>query len=452
MKYDILNLPGLKVKDDTQYELEHEIQIQATVTANTSLCRKCNSQNIRGYGTRSQYIGDIPIRSKPVSIEVLTRRYECKDCGTTFYEQLPNVDSTRRMTERFVDWIGKSAAKNTFLSVAEEAGLTEGTIRSVFSNYFKEIEKNISFEVPEYIGIDEIKLKRTHCVITNIKNKTVVDVLNDRNKSTLIKYLNNIALTKPVRAVAIDMWPPYRQAVQEVFPKADIIIDKYHVLSMANKGLNDFKNNYIESNSMRTLSGLPDGTFTLLKRRHELTDKQREKLHKWFLGHPELEYAYQMKERFYDIYKASTVNKAKNLFANWFADLTPALKEANSNLIKGWQNWEPFICNYFKHKETNAYTESLNSLIRHFDRNGRGYSFDVLRAKILLMYSAYKIEKPPRPQKRNKGSSSWSVGYAGLFDDFDYVFENDGASDDLVNYGVDIDLLIQLLESGELRI
>ncbi len=44
----------------------------------------------------------------------------------------------------------------------------------------------------------------------------------------------------------------------------------------------------------------------------------------------------------------------------------------------------PEILNYFQHPVTNAYTESLNNLIRVMNRLGRGYSFEALRAKILF--------------------------------------------------------------------
>lgn len=49
---------------------------------------------------------------------------------------------------------------------------------------------------------------------------------------------------------------------------------------------------------------------------------------------------------------------------------------------------------YFDHRITNAYTESLNSLIRVVNRLGRGYSFDALRAKILFTEGLQKERKP----------------------------------------------------------
>lgn len=59
--------------------------------------------------------------------------------------------------------------------------------------------------------------------------------------------------------------------------------------------------------------------------------------------------------------------------------------------------------NYFTHRITNAYTESLNSLIRVMDRLGRGYSFEALRAKILFSEGVHKNKlKRPKFEKRSK--------------------------------------------------
>jgi transposase len=50
----------------------------------------------------------------------------------------------------------------------------------------------------------------------------------------------------------------------------------------------------------------------------------------------------------------------------------------------------PEILAYFDHPVTNAYTESLNNLIRVMNRLGRGYSFGALRAKIVFAEGAFK--------------------------------------------------------------
>ena len=40
-----------------------------------------------------------------------------------------------------------------------------------------------------------------------------------------------------VQYVAMDMWRPYRDAVEAVLPHAMIVVDKYHVVRMANDAM-----------------------------------------------------------------------------------------------------------------------------------------------------------------------------------------------------------------------
>src|SRR2546426_12341019 len=70
-------------------------------------------------------------------------------------------------------------------------------------------------------------------------------------------------------------------------------------------------------------------------------------------------------------------------------------------------NWETEIFAYFDHPITNAYTESLNNLIRMTNRIGRGYSFNAIRAKLLYAETGRKRPKrgyydsrPRAPQSR----------------------------------------------------
>lgn len=57
-------------------------------------------------------------------------------------------------------------------------------------------------------------------------------------------------------------------------------------------------------------------------------------------------------------------------------------------------NWNDEIFAYFDQSVTNAYTESTNNLIRAMQRLGRGYSFEVLRAKMLYTAGVQKLSIP----------------------------------------------------------
>ena len=59
--------------------------------------------------------------------------------------------------------------------------------------------------------------------------------------------------------------------------------------------------------------------------------------------------------------------------------------------------WNIEIFNYFDYKYTNGVMESLNNLIKEIEKRGKGYSFDVLRAKAL--FSTRATQKPKYKRK-----------------------------------------------------
>lgn len=52
--------------------------------------------------------------------------------------------------------------------------------------------KTVKFETPRFLGIDEIHiLKKPRCVVANIEENTIIELLVNRNKETVTRYLMN---------------------------------------------------------------------------------------------------------------------------------------------------------------------------------------------------------------------------------------------------------------------
>jgi transposase len=185
----------------------------------------------------------------------------CKTCGKTFMETLPDVNPSRSMTERLVCWIGERSLKQTFTSIAEEIGVTEGTIRNVFSDYVNELEHTVRFETPKWMGIDEIHIiQRPRAVISNLQYNTAVEMLPNRHKATVATYLSNLKAKNEVRYVAIDMWEPYKDAVRDVLPDATVVVDKFHVQRMGNHAIDEFMRSLNRKESVDVLRKKAAGT------------------------------------------------------------------------------------------------------------------------------------------------------------------------------------------------
>ena len=110
-------------------------------------------------------------------------------------------------------------------------------MRAIFRDYINELERTIRFETPKWMGIDEIHLIKPRGVISNIHNNTVVEILINRNKKTVIDYLFSLNNCDEVQYVAMDMWRPYRDAAEAVLPHAKIVVDKFHLVRIANDAM-----------------------------------------------------------------------------------------------------------------------------------------------------------------------------------------------------------------------
>ncbi|MDE2440056.1 MAG: transposase, partial [Betaproteobacteria bacterium] len=54
--------------------------------------------------------------------------------------------------------------------------------------------------------------------ITNIGDRCLVDMLDNRRKVTIVEFLRSLPNPEKIQAASTDMYRPYREAIQEVLP------------------------------------------------------------------------------------------------------------------------------------------------------------------------------------------------------------------------------------------
>lgn len=72
---------------------------------------------------------------RQVTISVNAQRFRCHDCGQAFFQNLTDMDSKRRMTERCATYIiDQVMARSSMKDVACIVGIDEKTVRNVFED------------------------------------------------------------------------------------------------------------------------------------------------------------------------------------------------------------------------------------------------------------------------------------------------------------------------------
>ena len=410
---DILQLDGVQPIDYRNEDGCIVITVQPS-SDHLETCPECGGRLYK-HGQRINHFADTPLQMQPVKIEVVRTRYRCSECKSIITPQLSFLDEKRRATNRLIQQVRKRCLDRTFTQLAEDTGVVVNTIKNITLDFGAELERDVKFETPTIMGIDELKLMGTYrCVITNLAMNSLYDMLPERTQDTLMPYFAKMPDADKVEWICSDMWRPFKKSFRLHLPNAKLVIDKFHVVRMASaaldterKSLQSGMNRYARLNMKKNLRWL------LLRRPNSLTEEQLEVLAQLEKLHPEFKEAYDLKEQFYNIYEATSKDDAIQRFNNWESDIPKHLKSfrdvaktVNNNFEDIFTYWDAPV------RITNAYTEGHNGITRVANRMGRGYTFEVLRAKMLynkVARSITTLTTPSSSSKQTKGDEGLST-------------------------------------------
>jgi transposase len=397
---DFLNLPGLKALSVRLEDGQYHILAEGLATA--SRCSRCGHDGLYAHGSRPHAYADVPHHGNVSVIHVDRKRVRCRACGGITLQPLPDMAETHMMTRRLVAKIERDGLQRTFSEVAREVGVHERTVRRIIADHIRWLEGQHRFETPRWLGLDEIHIiRRSRAVIANVEERCMVDMLPTRQKQAVGAYVQGMANRDRIELVCMDMWAPYRDIARELLPRAQIVVDKFHVVRMATAALETVRKRIRSDLTTKRRLRLKDDRFLLLRRAQDLAPQQLEIIAGWTREFPDLGAAWNAKEGFCDLWDARlTPAQAKTEYAGWVSSLDASVREAFRPLLTALKNWEAETFAYFQHPVTNAYTEALNGVIRVVNRVGRGYSFEVLRAKMLFAHGRHAKRTVPIIRER----------------------------------------------------
>ena len=385
-----LNLPEFTVLERRELPPNKVLYI---VTPKNPISRECpNCGNKLHIHKKSELkVRDLDEYGKEVGILIKADSYICKTCGNTVREKFPSIQ--KQMTTRLVEAIRRdSYREGTFTDVAKRYHVSPSKVQSTFEERGAEYLANYRLITPPVLGIDEVHLNNAYYgvyVREDVNNGRIIEISEERNKQAVIEVLKRMEEPENLRYVTMDMWRPYRDAVAQVFPNAPVIIDRFHVIKELQKCLDKIRSETCKTiANTRVRKSLKKNRFLLLSSRENLSPSNIANLNQLLVNYPQFEIPYILKESFRNIYAfATTKDEALAMFEEWVDECRKHGVTAYDSFIQTVYNWRPEIFAYFDFRggnRTNAQTEGLNRSIRNLARDGRGYSFQNLRLKLLF--------------------------------------------------------------------
>jgi transposase len=260
--------------------------------------------------------------------------------------------------------------------------------------------------ISDKLSIDEVSLSKgeLYTFITN-KNtgqrnkKSVVAIINGTEAKTIQAVLERLPLEKrnEVKEVSMDMARNMGLAVENCFPKAKKVIDRFHVVRLVMDAMQHLRVSFrweaieqeneaikqarekgerhlpeILSNGDTLKELLARSRYLLYKYEDDWTASQSRRADVLFKQYPLLKTAYEFTISFRNIYKNTSKEKALIHFNEWKTKVVNSKIDKFCIVVNSVEYHLDNILNFFDNRSTNANAESFNSKIKGFRANLRG--------------------------------------------------------------------------------
>ena len=388
----------------------------AKVSYTPDCCESCGVLNtnhtIVKNGFKNSRITIPKISEMNTFLVLKKQRFYCKNCCSYFTAKTNIVDVDCHISKNTrLTILDKATSIRSQKSIAKSCGVSNSTVSRIINHAAQSI-KHLPFgSLPKHILMDEFKSVKhvdnaMSFIFCDATTHKIIDIVRDRKLYSLKNYFYRFPLKErnKVLTVTIDMYEPYMTLIKELFPNAQIIIDRFHIIQSLNRALNMSR-----VRLMNTFRNVNRPLYNKYKRYWKLlltpfedlnaVSYRKLKLFKsWQTPKGVVEYLLSFDTEFQ--YSYEIVNELRySLKQNNSIDFITTLNEIDTNkvcfklkiVLKTLKKYQLYIDNTLKYPNiTNGPIEGINNKIKLIKRISFGYrNYDNLRNRILLTSRLY---------------------------------------------------------------
>lgn len=320
--------------------------------------------------------------------------------GRTMMVEVPWAERggrfTRRFESRLIELLDEA---RTVRAAARLAKVTEDQMDGVMSRAVARGEARRELGDVTALGLDEKAYRAGHkyvTVLNDLNNVRVLDVVENRTEEAAKAALKTLPaeMLRKVESVAMDMWQPYRTAVESEAPQAVIVYDHFHVSGHLNKAVDEVRRGERGGQAKQGDDTLAGTKYLWLRSRLDLRTKAGIEFRKLLNSDLKTAEAWALKENFQRFWCFKSWSRAWTFLEKWVeaardTGLKPMAKAADM-IDKHAEG----LLNYIHFPITNAASECLNLAIQNLKAAARGLpKFTSLRSRILFFLG--KLDRHP---------------------------------------------------------
>ncbi|SUN58712.1 IS1167, transposase [Streptococcus gallolyticus] len=390
--YHTTQLIGIKDKNITLNKvLKHKTHIEmiATLDYAPGNCNHCQGKQIKYDFQKPSKIPFLEVAGFPSLIRLKKRRFQCKNCRKVTVSETSLVQKNCQISEPLRQKVAQALVNRQALThIAQDLAISTSTVHRKLREFtFKEDFSRL----PEILSIDEFLYQKGKLafIAQDFETKKIITILENRTQTTIRNHFFRYSkeARNSVKVVTVDMSGSYIPMIPKLFPKAKIVIDRFHIVQHMSRALNHTRIQLMKQFDKKSLEyrALKYYWKSVLKDSRKLslnsfrsrtfgeTLTPKECLTEIFHLVPEL-------KGYYDLYQLLLFHlQEKN--ADYFFDLIeealPHLNQTFKTALRTILHHKQHVINAIELPYSNAKLEATNKLIKDIKRNAFGFrNFD----------------------------------------------------------------------------
>lgn len=331
------------------------------------------------------------------------RRFRCSNCSKMQVSETSLVKKNHQIPTILNQKIAQKLIEKTSMTkIAEELSVSTSTVIRKLNEF--QFKTNLDY-LPTVMSWDEYSFKKGKMsfIAQDFDTNEVLAILDGRTQVVIrnhfLRYHRKVR--ERVQFITMDMYSPYYQLAKQLFPKAKIVLDRFHIIQHLSRAMNRVRIQIMNQFDRKSMK------YRALKRYWKLIQQDSRKLNNKRFYRPTfrehltnkeirdrlISYSEELREH-YDLYQLLLFHFQEKNSEAFFGLIDENIKQVHpifQTVFRTFKKDKDKVINALELPYSNAKLEATNNLIKVIKRNAYGFrNFENFKKRILIALNIKK--------------------------------------------------------------
>ena len=401
---ELIGIKDQNIKISLVFETNTHIEIQAKLDYPAPSCPHCQGKMIKYDFQKNSKIPLLEQAGTPTLLRLKKRRFQCKSCKRITVAKTSIVEKNCQISNLVRQKVTQLLTEKVSLTdIARRLRVSTSTVYRKLDQFT--FKKHYD-KLPAVMSWDEFGFKKGELafVAQNYETNQLITILDNRRQTTIRNHFLKYPLKarQQVQFITMDMSGAYIPLAKKLFPNAEIIIDRFHIIQHLGRA---FLKTRIATMNQFDKKSLP---YRALKNHWRLSRKLSCKsFHSKTFGqtlipHEVVKKTLNFSEElanYYNLYQLLLFHFQEKRGDDFFELIEENISKANhyfKTVFRTFLRHKQYIQNALETDYSNAKLEATNKLIKDIKRLGFGFrNFINFKKRVFITLNIHKKRTYP---------------------------------------------------------